>query len=422
MKILTALFDKIDESRILDRNLLKNGDTYDKTLLWVLLSLLCFGLVMVYSASVAQTGNGYSGNRYLFLQQQAQYALYGLIVSYVMSRAPMWRWQRWSKLLVPLTGILLLAVWAVGEKVNGASRWLPTPFGFKVQPSEIAKLVTIVYMASFFKRKVDYLHDFRRVSLVGIPVGIGAFLILVTRDLGSVVVVLGIALGLLFLVNLPARWFWSAVAILVSVVAVLIASSEFRMRRIGVMWRPWEDPYGTGYQGLGSLLSLDRGGLWGTGLGNAVFKRGFLPEAHTDFILAVIAEEMGLVAVFCVIAAYLWLIWRAFSIGKQARDLKLYFNAFIAIGIGLWVAAQSFINIGVNISLLPNKGLTLPLISYGGSSLMVMMVAFTMLLRVDYENRRVLRGYCVADPLEKKSVRPQAARNNRQEEYDGQTA
>ncbi|MCG7656645.1 putative lipid II flippase FtsW [Wielerella bovis] len=387
--------------RLLDRNLLKNGDTYDKTFVWLLLCLLCFGLVMVYSASGAQAGLHKFDNRAYFLIKQAQFALLGLTCSLIFMRVPLWRWQRWTKYLLGLTLFVLIFLPFVGEEVNGARRWLNTPFGFKVQPSEIFKLVTIMYMADFFKRRVDVLHDFRRVVMVGIPIAAGAAFVLLTRDLGSMMVILGIFLCLLFLANMPMKWFWSAVGVSIATVDLVIVSSEFRMRRISVMWQPWKDPTGTGYQGLGSLLSMERGGLFGEGLGNAIFKRGFLPEAHTDFILAVIGEELGLITVASLVFVYVWIIWRAFSIGKQARDLELHFNSFIAVGIGVWVAAQSFINIGVNISLLPNKGLTLPLVSYGGSSLVIMLVAFTMLLRVDYENRRVLRGFCVTDPREK---------------------
>ena len=212
--------------------------------------------------------------------------------------------------------------------------------------------------------------------------------------------VFGIFISLLFLANMPKTWFLGSIVIAILAAVAAIFGSEYRLRRVEVMWQPWNDPTGTGYQGLGSLLSMERGGLFGEGLGNAIFKRGFLPEAHTDFILAVIGEELGLLSVAVLIGVYVWLIWRAFSIGKQARDLELHFNSFMAVGIGVWVAAQAFINVGVNISFLPNKGLTLPLISYGGSSLIIMMIAFTILLRVDYENRRKLRGFCVTDPKE----------------------
>ena len=195
----------------------------------------------------------------------------------------------------------------------------------------------------------------------------------------------------------------------VSLAVLVIATTDFRLRRFEVALTPWIDANGTGFQGLGSLLSMESGGLFGKGLGKAIFKRGFLPEAHTDFILAVIGEELGLITVALLIFTYLWIVWRALSIGKMARDQNMYFNAFIATGIGVWVAAQSFINIGVNIGLLPNKGLTLPLVSYGGSSLLVMMAAFTMLLRVDYETRRSMRGYDdVLDPRDRKQAQPEA--------------
>ncbi len=394
----TPLLDKL-----LDRNLLKNGDSYDKTLVWLLLCLLCFGLVMVYSASGAQAGLHHYDNRGFFLIKQAQFALLGLAISFGLMRVPMWRWQRWTIYLLLFTLLVMIFVPFTGEVVNGARRWLPTPFGFKIQPSELFKFITIMYMASFFKRRVDILHDFRRVILVGIPIAAGITLVALTRDLGSAMVIVAIFLCLLYLASIPMKWFWGAVAVTIAATVLMIITSEFRMRRMEVMWQPWKDPTGTGYQGLGSLLSMNQGDLLGTGLGNAIMKRGFLPEAHTDFILAVIGEELGLIAVAALTFVYLWIIWRAFSIGKQARDLDLHYNSFIATGVGVWVAAQSFVNIGVNISLLPNKGLTLPLVSYGGSSLIIMLIAFTMLLRVDHENRLRIRGYNVADPRERKA-------------------
>lgn len=394
----TPLLDKL-----LDRNLLKNGDSYDKTFVWLLLCLLCFGLVMVYSASGAQAGLHHYDNRGFFLIKQAQFALLGLAISFGLMRVPMWRWQRWTIYLLLFTLLVMIFVPFTGEVVNGARRWLPTPFGFKIQPSELFKFITIMYMASFFKRRVDILHDFRRVILVGIPIAAGITLVALTRDLGSAMVIVAIFLCLLYLASIPMKWFWGAVAVTIAATVLMIITSEFRMRRMEVMWQPWKDPTGTGYQGLGSLLSMNQGDLLGTGLGNAIMKRGFLPEAHTDFILAVIGEELGLIAVAALTFVYLWIIWRAFSIGKQARDLDLHYNSFIATGVGVWVAAQSFVNIGVNISLLPNKGLTLPLVSYGGSSLIIMLIAFTMLLRVDHENRLRIRGYNVADPRERKA-------------------
>ena len=390
-------------NKLLDRNLLKNGDSYDKTFVWLLLCLLCFGLVMVYSASGTQAGLHHYDNRGFFLIKQAQFALLGLAISFGLMRVPMWRWQRWTIYLLLFTLLVMIFVPFTGEVVNGARRWLPTPFGFKIQPSELFKFITIMYMASFFKRRVDILHDFRRVILVGIPIAVGITLVALTRDLGSAMVIVAIFLCLLYLASIPMKWFWGAVAVTIATTVLMIITSEFRMRRMEVMWQPWKDPTGTGYQGLGSLLSMNQGDLLGTGLGNAIMKRGFLPEAHTDFILAVIGEELGLIAVAALTFVYLWIIWRAFSIGKQARDLDLHYNSFIATGVGVWVAAQSFVNIGVNISLLPNKGLTLPLVSYGGSSLIIMLIAFTMLLRVDHENRLRIRGYNVADPRERKA-------------------
>ena len=381
-----------------DFNFQEKRKDYDQILLWVLLCLLAFGLIMVYSASIAQAGLTNFANRNVFFIKQAQFAIIGILLSFLLYRVPMWRWQRWTKLALPISLVILVILPFVGEEINGARRWLSLPGGIKMQPSEIFKLVTIMYMASFFKRRLDVLTDFKRVRWVAVPIAAGVAFILLTKDLGSAFVVLIIAIALLFLANLPAKWFLFVVGVGASVVALVIASSEFRMRRISVMWQPWKDPTGTGYQSMGSLMSIERGGWFGEGLGNGIFKRGFLPEAHTDFIAAVITEELGLITLTALILCYGWIVWRAFKIGKQARDLELHFNSFIAIGIGVWVEVQSFINIGVNISLLPNKGLTLPLVSYGGSSLVIMIVAFTMLLRVDFENRKKEQGISYIDP------------------------
>ena len=381
-----------------DFNFQEKRKDYDQILLWVLLCLLAFGLIMVYSASIAQAGLTNFANRNVFFIKQAQFAIIGILLSFLLYRVPMWRWQRWTKLALPISLVILVILPFVGEEINGARRWLSLPGGIKMQPSEIFKLVTIMYMASFFKRRLDVLTDFKRVRWVAVPIAAGVAFILLTKDLGSAFVVLIIAIALLFLANLPAKWFLFVVGVGASVVALVIASSEFRMRRISVMWQPWKDPTGTGYQSMGSLMSIERGGWFGEGLGNGIFKRGFLPEAHTDFIAAVITEELGLITLTALILCYGWIVWRAFKIGKQARDLELHFNSFIAIGIGVWVAVQSVINIGVNISLLPNKGLTLPLVSYGGSSLVIMIVAFTMLLRVDFENRKKEQGISYIDP------------------------
>lgn len=388
---------------------------YDKTLLWVLLCLLGFGLIMVYSASVAQAGLNDYANRAVFFIRQSEFAIIGILLASLLCRVPMWRWLRWTKLLLPLTLLLLAVVPIVGEEINGAKRWLPAPGGIKVQPSEVFKLVTIMYMAGFFKRRLEILHNFGRVKWVAVPIGLGIGLVLLTRDLGSAIVVFAIALVLLFLANLPLKWFAMVVGIGVSVAALVIATSDFRMRRISVMWQPWKDPTGTGYQSMGSLMSIERGGWFGSGLGNGIFKRGFLPESHTDFILAVIAEELGLITVTLLIFCYAWIVWRTFNIGRKARDLNLHFNSFIAIGIGVWIAVQSFINIGVNISLLPNKGLTLPLISYGGSSLIIMIIALTILLRVDYENKMKMEGITFNDPYEEAKRKAQAEKEHAQQ-------
>lgn len=374
-------------------NPLRNGSHYDKTLLWLLLGLLCFGLVMVYSASIPREGSGY-------LVRQGKYTILGLIMCYGLIRIPMWRWQKATKYILGLSIFLLLLTYFFGTSGGGARRWLLLPFGMRVQPSEIFKLVTIMYMADFFKRKINILDDYKRVLFVGVPIGLGVFLISLGRDLGSMVVIGATFLALMFLASMPQKWFIASVLLSIIGTVLAIVTSGFRMLRMGSFGRPWKDPSGAGYQNLNALVAMENGSLSGQGLGNSLMKHGYLPEAHNDFIFSVIGEELGFIAIFTLIVIYLWIVLRAFQIGKRAESLRLHFNSFIAFGIGILIALQSVIHIGVNLSMLPNKGLTLPLISYGGSSLIMTMIAFTMLLRVDYENRRVIRGYPVTPPEE----------------------
>jgi cell division protein FtsW len=275
----------------------------------------------------------------------------------------------------------------VGREVNGARRWIPLGItGF--QPSEVMKLFVVLYASDYTVRKAAFMDDFRKGFLPMFAVmTFIAFLLLREPDFGALVVVTTIAMSILFLGGLNWRLFAGLAVLLGTAFAVLIVSSPYRLQRILGFMDPWADAYGKGYQLSHSLIAFGRGEWLGVGLGASVEKLFYLPEAHTDFLLAVIAEELGFAGVFTVIALFLFLVHRAFAVGRQAASLERYYAALVAQGIGVWLAAQAFINMGVNMGLLPTKGLTLPLLSFGGTGIVVNCMAVAVLMRVDYENR-----------------------------------
>lgn len=380
------------ESKLLDRKLLRHGHTVDQTLLWLLVLMLGFSLVMVYSASVAYAGQ--DGSKWFYLQRQAGYIGVGAVLAWVAFRRPLSFWRRHSLLILVGSLILLLVVLVVGREINGAKRWIHIGPA-NIQPTEIFKLAVILYLSGFFMRRSDVLTKLSKVWFAAIPVAIGLTLIMFQPDFGSFVVVAVIMTGMIFLAGLSMRWFALVMAGGLSAMVMMVALVPYRMARVTAFLDPWQDPLGKGYQLTHSLMAIGRGGWTGVGLGASLEKRFYLPEAHTDFILAVIGEEFGFIGMMVLTACYVWLVWRAFSIGKMARDAEQFFGAYVAKGVGIWIGIQSFFNIGVNIGLLPTKGLTLPLMSYGGSALIMTLVAFALLLRVDYETRRVMRGFKV---------------------------
>ncbi len=383
----------ISESKLLDRKLLRRGHTYDVSLLWMIVLMAAFSLMMVYSASIAYAGHD-GGSKYYYLSRQAVFLAAGGLFAWLAAKMPLSAWKRLTPLILFGSLLLLVAVLFVGREINGAKRWIHVG-PINLQPTEIFKLAIILYLSSFFTRRAEILKQFKKVWFVGLPIVFGLWLLMLEPDFGSVVVVSVIFLSLLFLAGLPNKWFALVIMLSVLGLALLILFEPYRMARVTSFLDPWQDPLGKGYQLTHSLMAMGRGGWLGVGLGASLEKRFYLPEAHTDFILAVIGEEFGFVGVLVLIFCYVWLVLRAFSIGKQARDLELFFGAFVAKGIGVWLGIQSFFNIGVNIGLLPTKGLTLPLMSYGGSAAIVMLLCMGLLMRVDYENRRVMRGFKV---------------------------
>jgi len=330
------------------------------------------------------------------VEKQAQFVAGGLVFAVLAFCVKMSVWRKASLWLLLANTFILLLILFVGREINGAQRWINLGF-FSYQPSETYKLAMILYLAAFFNRRAEVLKHLKSMIFPGIAIGAGLALILAEPDLGAMVVASLIGLGLLFLADLPKKWF--SVAVIAGVVTILFAvlAAPYRMARVVSFLDPFNDPHGAGYQLTHSLMASARGQWFGTGLGASLDKRFYLTEseAHTDFIFAVISEEWGFFGMCMLVFCYGWLVWRAFSIGKQARDLELFFSSFVAYGIALWLGVQSFFHIGVNIGLLPTKGLTLPLVSYGGSAAVVMLVSMALLLRVDYENRRKMRGYKV---------------------------
>ncbi len=369
---------------------------YDRSLAWAALLLAAIGLVMVYSASIATAESSrYTGhNAAWYLARHGLFLASAIAAAIAVFLLPVKFWQGAAPWLFA-AGVALLAlvlVPGIGREVNGARRWLDVPF-IGVQPSEAMKLAVVLYAADYTTRKHAVLKSFRKGLLPMLAVMlVVSWLLLREPDFGALVVIAVSTFGILFVGGMNGRHFLALVGMLAVGFVGLIVSSPYRMQRIFGFMDPWSDAYGKGYQLSHSLIAFGRGEWLGVGLGASVEKLHYLPEAHTDFLLAVIAEELGFAGVALVIALFLWLVVRAFAIGRQACLHQRHFAALAAQGIGVWLGFQALVNMGVNVGLLPTKGLTLPLMSYGGSGLVVNCVALAILLRIDWENRQISRG------------------------------
>jgi cell division protein FtsW len=371
---------------------------YDQPLVWVVLLLMLFGMVMVYSASISlpDSPKYASYSNYHFLVRQASFVAAAMLFGSFAFRVPVATWQRLAPYMMVVTLVLLALVLVpgLGKGVNGARRWLPFKI-FNLQPSEIMKMVVVLYAADYTVRKQRFMHKLTKGFMpMAMAVAAVGLLLLLEPDLGAFGVIVCIAMGILFLGGFNGIWFGGIGAILVGVFSMVIMLSPWRRERIFAYLNPWteENALGKAYQLSHSLIAFGRGELFGVGLGGSVEKLHYLPEAHTDFLLAVIGEELGFAGVLVVVAMFYWIIKRAFEIGRQAIALDLTFAGLTAKGIGIWVGVQTFINMGVNLGLLPTKGLTLPLMSYGGSGVIVNCIGLAILLRIDYENRILMRG------------------------------
>jgi len=369
---------------------------YDQGLLWVGIVLLGLGLVMVYSASIAiADGARYTWNQpAFFLIRHAIALLIAVLLAVMAFQVPMRLWQQAAPFLFLFGSALLCLVLipGVGREVNGGRRWLPLVV-MNLQPSELMKLFVVLYAADYTVRKAAWMHSFKRgfLPMFAVMLLVGA-LLLREPDFGSFAVIAAIAMGILFLGGMNWRLFAGLAVLLVLGFIAIILTSPYRMQRILGFMDPWADPFGKGYQLSHALIAFGRGEWFGVGLGGSVEKLFYLPEAHTDFLLAVIGEELGFAGVAAVIGLLTWLTLRGFAIAAQAAKLECYFPALVAHGITIWLAVQAVVNMGVNLGLLPTKGLTLPFLSFGGSGLVANCCALALLLRVDWESRQLMRG------------------------------
>lgn len=361
---------------------------YDRTLLWFTFGLAIVGFIMVTSASMP-IAQRYTDDPFFFAKRDAVYIGLAFIVALVAIRIPLSLWQKYSPVILMIAILMLLVVLVVGSSVKGASRWIDLGL-LRIQPAELSKLALFFYLASYLVRKVDEVRNnfWGFCKPMGVMVVL-AVLLLAQPDLGTVIVLFVTTLGVLFLAGAKLWQFLAIIGSGVFAVVLLIIAEPYRLRRVTSFWDPWADPFGAGYQLTQSLMAFGRGELWGQGLGNSVQKLEYLPEAHTDFIFAIIGEELGYLGVVLVLLMVFFVAFRAMQIGRRALEANQRFAGFLACEIGLWFSFQSLVNVGASAGILPTKGLTLPLISYGGSSLLVMSVALVLLLRIDYETRLV---------------------------------
>jgi len=360
-----------------------NMEKLDTTLILISACLLSLGIVMVASASMSVADRNLS-NPFFYLQRQLLFALLGLAAGYAVYRIRLVQWEKSGMALLGFALFLLVLVLipGVGKSVNGSTRWISLGI-VNLQVSEVAKLFLLIYVAGYLVRHGNAV----RTTLWGfikpmLMVGLAGLLLLLEPDFGATVVIIGTVLGMMYLGGVRFTQFISFLTMFGAAAMLLVMMSPYRLERLKSFMNPWEDPFDSGFQLTQSLIAIGTGGWFGTGLGGSVQKLFYLPEAHTDFLFAILSEELGFIGVCIVVALYALLFVRAFRIGLLAERCGNRFAAYMAYGIGMWLLMQASINMGVNMGLLPTKGLTLPLMSYGGSSLVVSCMAIALLLRI----------------------------------------
>ncbi len=371
----------------------------DWWLIGAAVTLLCFGLVMVASASL-HLGDRLAGKPFYHLERHCIAIGLGLVAAAVVSRVPLRQWEKSGTILyfIGLFLLLLVLLPGVGREANGATRWIPLG-PFNLQSSEFMKLFSVIYIAGYLERRqIEVVHSIWGFVKPMLLLIVAAALIMEQPDFGTTAVLLSTALGMLFLGGVPLWQFALLMGAAGSALVALVIWSPYRLQRVTAFLDPWADVENSGYQLAQALIAFGRGEWFGVGLGNGIQKQFYLPEAHTDFLMAVIGEEFGLTGTLMIILLFAVIVWRAFRIGACAQAKNRRFAAYTAYGFGLWIGLQAFINIGVNVGLLPTKGLTLPLMSYGGNSIIVACMVIALLARIDYESR----GNAVSRTLEQR--------------------
>lgn len=361
---------------------------FDRSLLFATGALLFIGLIMVCSASITIADSN-NGQPLFYFVRQLMFAMAGLGLAWAVISIRLALWQRFAPQLL-MFGVMLLVMVLIpglGREVNGSSRWLPLG-PVNLQVAELIKLFAIIYIADYLQRHHGQLHtSFLKVLAPLMLLGVAALLLLLQPDMGSMVVIMSTVLAMLFLGGARLDVFAALLAVMGGLFTMLVWIAPYRLERLQSFMDPWADPYGSGFQLTQALIAFGRGDWLGVGLGSSMQKLFYLPEAHTDFLYSILAEELGLVGALAVIVLFFIFIWRVLAIGRAAEDAGQVFGAQVAYGIGIWLGLQACVNIGVNMGALPTKGLTLPLMSYGGSSLVIVCIAVALLLRVDMETR-----------------------------------
>lgn len=369
------------------------GFRLDPVLAGIVMAILLLGLVMVTSASMPNAARE-SGDPFLFLKGQFALALGGLALAAMLCVIPTELFQKYANVLLVIAALLLVAVFipGIGHKSHGAWRWIQIG-GFKLQASEVARVCVLCWIASYAVRREQALRETFSGLLVPLGVTAGFCALLVPEpDFGAATVLFVTAFGLLFLAGARLRWVLVCILIAAAAFALLLVSADYRVRRLTGFLDPWANPLGSGFQLTQSLMAIGRGEWFGVGLGNSILKLDYLPEAHTDFIFAVLAEELGLAGMLLTLGLFLALVWRVLQIAREAADAGLKFQSYMAGAFAIWVGVQALVNIGVNTGVLPTKGLTLPFMSYGRSSLLVALAWFGMVLRIHHEVKVRTRG------------------------------
>ncbi|WP_036829672.1 cell division protein FtsW [Photobacterium sanctipauli] len=369
---------------------------YDRQLVWIAFALMVTGLVMVTSASVP-IATRLTDMPFYFAFRHGFFLVCALVIASFVVMIPLEKWRQYSVPMLLVSLLLLVVVLVAGRSVNGAARWIPLGI-FNLQPAEVAKLSLFIFLSGYLVRQYEQVRE----SFVGflkplVVLGLMAILLLAQPDLGSFVVMFVTTVGMLFIAGAKL---WQFLVMLVTAVAgiiLLIIFEPYRLRRVTSFMDPWEDPFGSGYQLTQSLMAFGRGDWFGQGLGNSIQKLEYLPEAHTDFVFAVLAEEVGLIGVTVVLLLIFALVFKAMFIGRRCLESQQLFGGFLAFGFSFWFAFQTLVNVGAAAGIVPTKGLTLPLISYGGSSLFIMATAVAILLRIDYEQRYAVKYGLVND-------------------------